>query len=64
MATRQMIVAICFTAAVCFTEARSAIQEKARDPDTDLTTVRLFYFIPHDKLRRIVNKEVTNGYKT
>jgi hypothetical protein len=50
MATRQMIVAICLTAAVCLTEARSSIQEKARHPDTDLTTVRLFYFIPYDEL--------------
>jgi hypothetical protein len=50
MATKQMIVAICLTAVVCLTEARSAIQETAHDPDTDLTTVRLFYFIPYDKL--------------
>lgn len=36
-----MIVAICLTAAVCLTEARSVIQEKAYNPDTSLTTPEL-----------------------
>jgi hypothetical protein len=50
MATKQMIVVIWLTAAVCFTEGRNAIQEKARHPDTDLSTVRLFYLILYDHL--------------
>jgi hypothetical protein len=54
-----MIVAFCLMAAVFLTEvrsakqvteARSAKQDKASNPDVDLTTVRLFCFIPHDKL--------------
>jgi hypothetical protein len=48
MATRQMIVAIWLTAAVCLTDATSEIQETALDPDADLTTVRLFFSIPHE----------------
>jgi hypothetical protein len=52
MAIRQMIVAVWITAAVCLTEATSAVQEKAYNPDTDLTTVRLFCFIPDDNLSK------------
>jgi len=50
MATKQMIVAICLTAAILLSEAQSARQKKATNPDADLTTVRQFYFILHDKL--------------
>jgi len=50
MATKQMIAAICLMAAILLTEARSANEEKATNPEADLTTVRQFYFILHDKL--------------
>jgi hypothetical protein len=50
MATKHMFVAICLMAAAILTEARSAKQEKASNPDVDLTTVRSFYVIPYHKI--------------
>jgi hypothetical protein len=46
MATKQMIVAVWITAAVCLADTISPVQEKAYNPDADLTTVSLFSFSP------------------
>jgi hypothetical protein len=49
MMTKGIILALCLLAAVYLSEARSVKQEKASNPDIDLTTVRLFYFVPYKK---------------